>query len=78
MADPAPAEGDTIELGLEGRDWRRIVWTFIMAAAAVLIAAATDWVNGGEFNWKAWAIGAVAAGLSAVKNFVLSDSSQLK
>lgn len=69
---------EQVDLGLGYKDWARIFWTFVMAAAAVLIAAATDWVNGGEFAWKAWVIGAVAAGLSAVKNFVLADSSTLK
>ena len=65
--------------GLSYTDWRKIVWTFIQAAAAVLIALASDWIKeGGELNWKVWAIAAVAAGWSAVKNFVLAEEAPIK
>lgn len=65
--------------GLSYKDWRKIVWTFIQAAGAVFIALAADWIkNGGELNWKVWAIAAVAAGWSAIKNFVLAEESPVK
>jgi len=50
-----------------------------MAAAGVFTALLADWFeSGGEFNWKVWAIAAVAAGFSAVKNGVLSEESSVK
>lgn len=66
-------------MGLTSSDVRRIVWTFIMAAAGVFVALMADWfTNGGDFNWKVWAVAAIAAGISAVKNAVLSDTSTIK
>lgn len=67
-----------LEFGLSLKDVKRIAWTFAMAALAVLIASATDWINGGELNWKAWAIAAIAAGISAVKNGSLPENHALK
>lgn len=71
--------GEQVDFSLNGKDWTRIIWTFVMAAGAVLVALAADWFqSGGELNWKVWAVAAVAAGWSAVKNFVLADTSTLK
>lgn len=71
--------GEQVDFGLGYKDWTRIVWTFVMAAGAILVAEAQGWIaSGGEANWKAWVIGAVATGFSAVKNFVLSDQSTVK
>ena len=70
--------GEHVNLGLSYTDWRRIVWTFLMGAGAVAIAASADWINGEPLTWRTVLIGALAAGLSAVKNFVLADGSTLK
>lgn len=67
-----------ISIGLTADDVKRIAWTFVMAALGVLIASAQGWVNGGDSNWKAWVIAAIAAGVSAVKNGLLSDTSPIK
>lgn len=60
-------------------DVKRVVWTFLMAAFGVFVALLADWfTNGGDLNWKVWAIAALAAGVSAVKNLLLADGSTLK
>ena len=69
---------EQVDLGLGYKDWTRIVWTFLMAAGAVALAAGFDWINGQPFTWRTVLIGAIAAGLSAIKNFVLADGSTLK
>ena len=66
-------------MGLTGSDIRRVVWTFVMTAAGVFAALAAEWFkDGGDLNWKAWAVAAIAAGISAVKNAVLDDTSTIK
>jgi malic enzyme len=65
-------------MGLNEADIRRILWTFGEAALAVAITAAIGWTNGQAFDVKVVIIGAVAAGLAAVKNFLLPDGSTLK
>ena len=66
-------------MGLNITDVKRIAWTFVMSAGAVLIALALDWFGtGGELNWKVWAIAALAAGISAVKNAALQDGNVIK
>jgi hypothetical protein len=72
--------GETMfEFGFNASDVRRIAWTFFMAAGAVFTALAAKWFeDGGDLNWKAWAVAALAAGISAVKNGSLSDTSNLK
>jgi hypothetical protein len=65
-------------MGLNEQDIKRILWTFVQAAAAVAVAAAVGWTNGDAFNWKVVLVGALAAGLSAIKNLVLPDTSTLK
>lgn len=67
-----------LDFGLGYKDWTRIVWTFLMAAGGWMLAAWTNAVPGQVWDWKAVAVGAFAAGLSAIKNFALSDSSPIK
>ena len=67
-----------MNLGLSYTDWRRIFWTFIQAALGFALAAAAGWVGGDAWTWKTLLVGALAAGFSAVKNFVLADDSALK
>lgn len=62
-------------MGLNEGDIRRIIWTFIMAAGAVVVAQLSA---GNDISWRAVLVGAIAAGFSAVKNLVLPDSSSLK
>lgn len=64
-----------IALGFNRDDLSRVVWTFIQAGVAF---AAVQAALGHDVTGKAVVIGAVAAGISAVKNFVLADGSQLK
>lgn len=67
------------QIGFTKDDVKRVVWTFVMAAFGVFVALGAEWIqNGGEFNWKVWAIAALAAGVSAVKNLVLADGSTFK
>jgi hypothetical protein len=66
------------DFGLSYKDWSRIVWTFVQGALAYMIAASAGWVPGDPWNWKAVLIGAIAAGASALKNFLLADGSPLK
>jgi hypothetical protein len=66
------------DFGLSYKDFTRIVWTFV---EGVLGYAAAVWVNvvpGDPFNWKGFAVGALAAGWSAIKNFTLADGSPIK
>jgi hypothetical protein len=63
---------------LTASDLRRVGWTFVMAAAAYAIAAWTNLVPGQPFDWKTVGVAAIAAGLSAVKNAPLNESSPLK
>lgn len=65
-------------MGLNEGDIRRVVWTFIEAAAAVVTVAAFGWARGDVFDWKAVLVGAVAMGYAAVKNLLLPDGSTLK
>lgn len=68
-----------IDLGMAYKDWTRVVWTFVEAAGAVALTAAFGWATGGDaFEPKTWIIAGVAAGLAAVKNFFLSDTSTIK
>lgn len=66
------------DFGLSYKDFARIVWTFVQGLLGYATAVAIGWVPGDPFNWKAFAVGALAAGYSAVKNFALSDSSGVK
>jgi hypothetical protein len=66
-------------MNLTQDDVKRIIWTFVMAAGGVLIALAFEWFsNGGDLNWKVWAVAAVAAGISAVKNLLTNPGDVLK
>lgn len=64
-----------IALGFTRDDLSKVVWTFVQAAVAF---AAVQSVLGNDISSKAVVVGAVAAGISAVKNFVLADGSKLK
>lgn len=63
-----------IALGFTRDDLAKVVWTFIQAAAAFYALQTAL----GKSTDKTLVIGAIAAGISAVKNFVLSDESKLK
>jgi hypothetical protein len=70
-------------MGLNEVDIRRILWTFAQAFLAVFLVAATGALaspNLGEAKAAllAGAVAGLAAGLSALKNLVLPDSSTLK
>ena len=59
-----------ISIGFTTRDLVRSLWAFLFAAIGyVAIVQPTDWAS-----WKTAAAGAVAAGLAAVKNLLLGDS----
>jgi len=64
-------------LGFTRSDLVRAVWSFIFGALAYVVLAQTSVIDG-TVDWKALAIGAVVAGLSAAKNFLLADGSALK
>jgi len=71
------------EIGFSKDDLKRAVWTFIQGFGAVLILSAADLIQSGEdwtttTFWLSLVVGAIAAGISAVKNLVLADSSALK
>ncbi len=55
-----------ISLSFTKKDLVRVAWTFAAAAVA-------SWATTGGSYTKAAAIAAVAAGITAVKNFVLAD-----
>ena len=59
-------------------DAKRVAWTFVQAGAAVALVYGMGWLQGSSFEWKAVLAAAIAAGISAVKNLVLSDGSDLK
>ena len=65
-------------MGLNVSDWKRIGWTALQAGLAVVILNVTGWLNGASWDWKAVGVAALAAVLSAVKNFALSDDNQIK
>ena len=65
-------------LGLGYKDWARIAWTFVQGLLGYALAATLNWVPGDPFNWRAFGVGLLAAGFSAVKNLVLADESGLK
>ena len=67
-----------MDFGLSYKDWARIAWTFVQGVLAYSAAAAAGWLPGAAFNGKAFIVGALAAGLSAVKNFALADASPVK
>lgn len=66
------------DLGLAFKDWTRVFWTFVAGVLGYAAAAATNVVGGQPFDAKAFAIGALAAGVSLVKNFLLADTSAIK
>ena len=66
------------DFGFSYKDWSRIVWTFIQGVLGYALAVVIGWVPGDPFNWKAFGVGLLAAGISAVKNFSLADDSPIK
>ncbi len=66
------------DLGLSYKDFARIFWTFVQGVLGYAILTATNTVNGAAFGGKAFLVGLAAAGVSAVKNLILSDNSPIK
>lgn len=60
--------------GFTSRDLVRAAWSFVFAAVAYVAAVQPTTSDA----WKVALAGAVAAGLSAVKNLVLADGSAVK
>lgn len=67
-----------MDFGLGYKDFARIAWTFVQGVLGYAAAAAAGFVPGDAFSVKAFIVGALAAGFSALKNFALSDSSPIK
>ena len=66
-------------MGFNVSDLKRIGWTFVQAGAAVILAGLVSFVNDGvAFDIEALGIAAIAAGISAVKNFLLPDGNAAK
>jgi hypothetical protein len=70
-------------MGLTSADIRRVIWTFVQAFLASFLVLAVGVVNAPNLNEaKAALISAVlaalAAGISAVKNAFLEDTSTIK
>jgi ferric-dicitrate binding protein FerR (iron transport regulator) len=61
-------------LSFTTKDLVRALWSFVFGALAYIVVVQPTTSN----DWKAALAGAVAAGLSAVKNLVLADGSTLK
>lgn len=59
------------------KDLVRALWSFLFGALAFVLAVQTE-ILGGDVDWRGIALGAIAAGLSAVKNLVLADGSTVK
>ena len=61
-------------LSFTKKDVVRAIWTFIFGVAGFIT------IYGGipPAEWKPFAVGAAAAGLSAVKNLVFADGSTIK
>jgi hypothetical protein len=66
------------DFGLTFKDSTRIGWTFVQGVLGYALATVIGWVPGSAFDWKAFGVGLLAAGLSAIKNGVLSDTSRIK
>ena len=67
-----------MDFGLGYKDFTRIAWTFAQGVFGYAAAAAAGFIPGDAFSAKAFIVGALAAGFSAVKNFALNDSSPIK
>lgn len=67
-----------LDFGFSYTDWRRIAWTFVEGVLGWAFATWVNWIPGQPLSWKALVVGAAAAGVAAVKNFALSDSSPIK
>jgi ferric-dicitrate binding protein FerR (iron transport regulator) len=59
-------------------DLKRVAWTFVQAGLGVALVYGTGWLEGEGFEWRAVLSAVIAAGISAVKNLVLADGSELK
>ena len=64
-------------IGFTKRDLIRADWTFVFGVIGYTVLAQASIIDG-TVDWKALLVGAVAAGLSALKNLVLSDGTLLK
>ena len=65
------------DLGFTRRDAIRAAWSFLFGALTYVVLAQSSVIDG-SVDWKALIVGACVAGLSAAKNFVLSDGSAIK
>jgi hypothetical protein len=59
------------------KDLIRAGWTFLFGVLGFLIAVQAE-IIGGELDARAIAVGAIAAGFSALKNLVLADGTTVK
>ena len=73
-----PPKAPQIDLGMGYKDWTRVAWTFVAGMLAYAASAALDIVGGQPWTWDTLKMGALAAAVSLVKNFVLADTSTLK
>jgi hypothetical protein len=64
-------------LSFTTKDLVRAVWTFIFGALSYVLLVQGDIING-DVDLKAIAVGALAAGFSALKNLVFADGSTIK
>jgi len=65
------------DLGFTRSDVIRAAWSFLFGALAYVGLAQASVIEG-TVDWKALAVGAVVAGFSAAKNFLLSNDSAIK
>jgi hypothetical protein len=64
--------------GFTAADVRRVIWSFVGGVIAYAIGQASGWLGGSASAGRRCSSGAIAAGVAAVKNGLLSDSSRLK
>jgi hypothetical protein len=62
-------------ISFTSKDLVRALWAFAFGALGYIVIAQPQAESG---QWKAVGIGAVAAGLSAVKNLIFADGSTIK
>lgn len=66
-------------MNLTRDDVKRVIWTFIQAAFAVVIAGVIGLLRDSvAFDWEVVGIAALAAGASAVKNLFTDPGDTLK
>jgi len=63
-----------IKLGFTLKDLVRFVWVFLVGGAAYIAVQGSDVPK----DWKGFVIAVGAAGILAVKNFILKDGTTIK